>query len=82
MSGTASFAADVAGPLASPRVAGRVSIPELGIAGATAREVVVRGDWADGALRLDEIRARFGTGYLSGSAERPARAGRGHQDDA
>jgi autotransporter translocation and assembly factor TamB len=66
VSGTASVSADLAGPPASPRVAGRVSIPELGVAGAEARELVLQGDWDGRRLSVDEIRARLGTGRVSG----------------
>ena len=68
VAGVARVTAGVAGPLGSPRVDGRVSVPTLTVAGVSARDVSIDGRLADGAVRLEKIQAAFGTGRLTASA--------------
>jgi autotransporter translocation and assembly factor TamB len=69
MDGRAEITAEIIGPATAPRVAGRVRIPELGLAAVTAHEVAIDGQWVDDKLRLDDIQARLGTGRLRGRLE-------------
>ena len=68
VTGVARAEADVQGGLEAPRVSARVAIPELTAGPVTARQVALRGQWADGTLRLTEVAARVFGGELEASA--------------
>src|SRR5262249_5970519 len=49
--GKAEIVADVTGAVEAPAIAARVQIPELRVAGITAQQVSIDGQWADQKLR-------------------------------
>src|SRR5262249_24083231 len=61
--------ADIHGPVGDPRIVGRIRIPELGLPEAVAQDVSIDGQWAAQKLRLDDIQARFGAGWLKARLE-------------
>ncbi len=75
--GKAQVAAEIAGPVSAPRIAGRIRIPDLGFAETKVREISIDGQWADDKLRLDDIQARVGTGRLRGRLEATLHSGSG-----
>ena len=64
MTGVARVTAVAAGPVASLRVDGGVSVPALTIGGAAVRDVSIDAHLSDGSVRLEKIHATLGTGRL------------------
>jgi hypothetical protein len=72
--GVARVEGELRGPPGAPRVTARVSVPELEAGPVVAREVRIRGGWADGRLTLDDVQARVLGGRLEASLEVPGGA--------
>lgn len=82
LTGIAKFDATIEGPVAGPRVEGRITVPELAAAAFHARNVRLEGSFGDGALDLRDIHGDLPGGPVRGaftlSPDRTAGARRAH----
>ena len=82
LTGIAQFDATLEGPVAAPRVEGRITVPELAAGPFHARGVHLEGSFGDGTLHLRDIRGDLPGGPVRGaftlSPDRGAGARRAH----
>ena len=67
LTGIARFDATLEGPVAAPRVEGRITVPELAAGPFRARGVRLEGSFGDGALHLRDIRGDLPGGPVRGA---------------
>ena len=67
LTGIARFDATLEGPVAAPRVEGRITVPELAAGPLRARGVHLEGSFGDGALHLRDIRGDLPGGPVRGA---------------
>ena len=76
LTGIARFDATVEGPVAAPRVEGRITVPELAAGSFHARAVLLEGSFGDGTLHLRNIHGDLPGGPVRGAFTlSPDRAG-------
>ena len=76
LTGIARFDATVEGPVAAPRVEGRITVPELAAGSFRARAVLLEGSFGDGTLHLRNIHGDLPGGPVQGAFTlSPDRAG-------
>jgi autotransporter translocation and assembly factor TamB len=67
LTGIAKFDATLEGPIAAPRVEGRITVPELAAGSFYARGVHLEGSFGDGTLHLRDIRGDLPSGPVRGA---------------
>ena len=67
LTGIARFDATLEGPVAAPRVEGRITVPELAAGPLRARRVHLEGSFGDGTLHLRDIRGELPGGPVRGA---------------
>ena len=67
LTGTARFDATLEGPVAAPRVEGRITVPELAAGPVRARGVHLEGSFGDGTLHLRDIHGDLPGGPVRGA---------------
>jgi hypothetical protein len=67
LTGVAKFDATLEGPIAAPRVEGRITVPEIAAGSFHARGVHLEGSFGDGTLHLRDIRGDLPSGPVRGA---------------